>query len=215
MAGTSETRTRPGRAALLTAARRTFSSKGYDGASIRDIAQEAGLSLSALYYYFPSKQDALLELICSTFDDFLGSAHAILQESGEDARSQLDALIRFIVRFRIANREGSRVLLRETERLDPERLEIARARQIASNELIKGVVLRGVEQGHFRTPYPEEAVRAVVSFCNSLPLWYREDGRLSPAQLEERYTHFAFRLLEADPETSRRPGAASPGAVRT
>lgn len=67
-----------GRAEILRAARNTFAAKGYDGASIRDIAQEAGLSLSALYYYFPSKQDALFELIRFAFDWYIQEASELV-----------------------------------------------------------------------------------------------------------------------------------------
>ena len=45
-----------GRDQILHAALVTFAQKGFDGASIRDIAQRADLSLSALYYYFSSKK---------------------------------------------------------------------------------------------------------------------------------------------------------------
>ena len=44
---------------LLAAARATFVRLGYDGATIRDIAQEAGVAQGLLYNYFPSKDDLL------------------------------------------------------------------------------------------------------------------------------------------------------------
>lgn len=43
----------------LDAALAVFRRKGFDGATMRDIAKEAGLSLGAAYHYFPSK-DALV-----------------------------------------------------------------------------------------------------------------------------------------------------------
>jgi len=48
------------RAQVLEAALGLFRKRGFDDTSMRDIAVEAGLSLGAAYYYFPSKQSLVL-----------------------------------------------------------------------------------------------------------------------------------------------------------
>ena len=40
---------------LLDAARKIFRQKGYDGATVSEIAQEAGLGKGTFYFYYPSK----------------------------------------------------------------------------------------------------------------------------------------------------------------
>lgn len=45
------------RARLLSAAREQFAQQGYDAASLRMIAQSAGITLALLHYHFGSKQD--------------------------------------------------------------------------------------------------------------------------------------------------------------
>ncbi len=45
---------------VLAAALTLFRKKGYAGASMRDIAAEAGVALGATYYYFPSKESIVL-----------------------------------------------------------------------------------------------------------------------------------------------------------
>src|SRR3954470_691221 len=53
------------RAAILDAALEVFSSRGYHGSSIDDIAGEAGISKALIYEHFPSKKDlhaSLLEI---------------------------------------------------------------------------------------------------------------------------------------------------------
>ena len=48
--------------AILKAASRVFLKDGYQKATMRGIAKEAGYTASSLYTYFPSKQDMLQEL---------------------------------------------------------------------------------------------------------------------------------------------------------
>lgn len=47
---------------LMDAALRVFARKGYDGASVRDIAAEAQVAPGLLYHYFPSKAAVLQAL---------------------------------------------------------------------------------------------------------------------------------------------------------
>ena len=57
---------------LLAVARREFVEHGYGGASIRSIAQKTGVSLSAMYYHYASKQE-LLAKIRVAFKDCINS----------------------------------------------------------------------------------------------------------------------------------------------
>lgn len=62
-----EARTQPGqpgsREQLLAAASRVFARHGYHGASMNEIAAEAGFSKGALYWNFTSKEDLFLALL--------------------------------------------------------------------------------------------------------------------------------------------------------
>jgi AcrR family transcriptional regulator len=184
-----------GRADILRAARNTFARKGYDGASIRDIAQEAGLSLSALYYYFPSKQDALYELITKAFEWYIEHANGVIRDAGADEVDRVASLIRFVVRYRAQNGLISRVTLRDTERLDPEKYEKVRELQRISRAILTDVLSEGMASGVFRIENPDLAGRAILSIVNSIPLWYREGGPLDIPALERSYTAYCLRLL--------------------
>src|SRR3712207_2879540 len=48
------------RGEILEAAERIFVAEGYEGATIRRIAEEVGVSSTALYLHFPDKQAILL-----------------------------------------------------------------------------------------------------------------------------------------------------------
>ncbi len=51
------------RAKVLAAARRLFSEQGYEGATIRDIASEAGMSTGAVFANFTDKSDLFREIM--------------------------------------------------------------------------------------------------------------------------------------------------------
>jgi AcrR family transcriptional regulator len=51
------------RAEILETALELFATKGYGGASLREIAERLGITKAALYYHFPAKEDLLLALV--------------------------------------------------------------------------------------------------------------------------------------------------------
>jgi AcrR family transcriptional regulator len=74
----TQERSRATRERLLEAAESVFAEKGYDGAKISDIAEEAGVSVGAVYFRFKDKS-ALFSAIAESFI--------------EDARSGVGALL--------------------------------------------------------------------------------------------------------------------------
>lgn len=58
---------------LLALSTRMFAAHGYEGTSIRDISQAAGVSIAALYHHFRSKEQLYAEVCEQKFGDFHSS----------------------------------------------------------------------------------------------------------------------------------------------
>ena len=65
---------------ILVVAEGLFGEKGFDGTSVRDIAQVAGVNLAMISYYFGSKEKLLESLI----EYRAGYAYGILEELNKD-----------------------------------------------------------------------------------------------------------------------------------
>src|SRR5690348_10617852 len=79
------------RARIQQVAVELFSEHGYEGTSLREIAERLGVTKAALYYHFKSKEDIILSLV-------------------EDYQAQMDALIEW-ARERPGNAATRRELL--------------------------------------------------------------------------------------------------------
>ena len=75
------------RAEILKAAERIFVVEGYEGATIRKIADEVGVSSTALYMHFRDK-DQILHEIC------LNAMQALLEQNSEIASRPVDSVTR-------------------------------------------------------------------------------------------------------------------------
>ena len=58
------------RANILAAAQRLFGERGYDGVSMTDIAEAAGLTVASSYHYFPSKLELFKAVAISSAERF-------------------------------------------------------------------------------------------------------------------------------------------------
>lgn len=79
-------------AEILASIRTTFAEKGFDGASMQDLARAAGMSVGNFYRYFPSKADIVSQLIGVDLDHMSAEFGAAMQ-----ARDPLQALRESVV----------------------------------------------------------------------------------------------------------------------
>ena len=78
------------RAKVLAAARELFSTQGYEGATIRDIAAAAGMSTGAVFANFADKSELFREIMTSDLDAVL----AAMSEAAVRGRTVDDALLK-------------------------------------------------------------------------------------------------------------------------
>lgn len=86
------------RAEILAAAERIFMAHGYEGATIRKIADEVGVSSTALYMHFPDKARILYEICEGTVQQLFEQNTAIAAKPLDPAvrvRMMLDAYMRW------------------------------------------------------------------------------------------------------------------------
>ncbi len=101
---------------LLDAAARVFAVDGYDKASMRRVAGEAGLSLAGVYHYCAGKEELLYYIQFHTFDSLLrGLEECTANVAGP--RQRLAAAVRNHVRHFGENMAAFKVCARELEAL--------------------------------------------------------------------------------------------------
>jgi TetR/AcrR family fatty acid metabolism transcriptional regulator len=88
---------------ILDSATRVFAAKGYNGASIRDIARAAGVADGTIYNYFANK-DALLLGILDRLNETEQRERDLTRPAGADPREFVRAYVRH--RFEVFERVG-------------------------------------------------------------------------------------------------------------
>lgn len=184
---------------ILEAALQAFYEHGYHGTTTRDLARRSGLSVPGVYHYYPSKQDILFDLMNVVIDELLTRSRQALEAASPDPRSQFDALVESLLRFHMYRRTGATVSTAELRSLEPGNRERYVAKRDEQQRMLDRVILDGVREGVFSTPYPKDASRAIASLCVGVASWYRPDGSLPVEALLERYSQIARSIVETAP----------------
>lgn len=180
---------------FIEVGRKEFVRNGYGSSSIRAIAQEAGVSLSALYYHYKNKQDLLLAILMDGVDTYDAVCDAELAQVGDDPVEQLRAFVRGNVTFRTEFPEHGRMIATEVRNLEPEGARLYEERRRAGRVRIRDIIDRGVADGVFTTPYPDDCRRSILAMVSAVANWYDPAGPDTPEQIAERYADMSLALL--------------------
>jgi AcrR family transcriptional regulator len=149
------------RAALLEAGRRTFSRRGFDGTSVRDIAREASANLGAVGYHFGSKRglyEAVLQEELTPVVDRVGEAARAAGTPAERLAAVIDVFFGYLTE----HPELPRLLLQEVSagKQPPAQIVKILQRNLA---YIGSVLADGWADGSLRRAHPILSAISVVS----------------------------------------------------
>jgi AcrR family transcriptional regulator len=90
------------KAAIERAALELFSTQGYEKTSLREIAEQVGITKASLYYHYSSKQELLQHIVGTFFEEMLEVLKAVptVTWSAQNERELLTAYLDVVLRHR-------------------------------------------------------------------------------------------------------------------
>jgi AcrR family transcriptional regulator len=149
------------RSDLLTAGRKLFSERGYDGASVRAITREAGANLGAVTYHFGSKRGLYSAVLEQGLRPLATRVRAVAGSDGK-ALDRMLGVVRAYFDHLAAQPELPRLLLQEIAAgKQPPAVVLEIVRSI--KETIAGLQTQGVADGSVREGHPVLTALSVIS----------------------------------------------------
>lgn len=90
---------------IIEAARTIFTQKGFSATRTRDIAEEAGINLALLNYYFRSKKNLFRIIIEEKFDELFGMIGPILSDANVSLEEKIETLVSNYTDLLLANED--------------------------------------------------------------------------------------------------------------
>jgi AcrR family transcriptional regulator len=184
---------------LTDVALRVFAERGFDGASMEDVAKAAGITKASIYYHVAGKE-ALLERGLRRAVDAL---FAILDQPGASEGRAVDRVRYIAQRVAVTTLEllpELSVLFRIRGNSALEERAIERRR--AFDRIVAGLIGQAQADGDVRGDVdPALATRLLFGMSNSVVEWYRPDGSLGPKGIADAIGTLAFFGLAYERDT--------------
>jgi AcrR family transcriptional regulator len=181
---------------ICRVAARVFYEKGYDGASMQDIAKAVGLTKAGLYHHVGSKDRLLYEIMnygMDILDETVLQKVKDIADPREKLRQTIVGHIDLIVR---ARDQEITVILHENRSLRGALRKKINARKREYIRYLEGLIAQ-VQERSGATPLlsPPLAAFALLGMVNWLYQWYRSEGLTKQDELTQAYVDFFFRGL--------------------
>ncbi|OCC22900.1 hypothetical protein MB02_14110 [Croceicoccus estronivorus] len=181
---------RPTREVILSTAENVFAAKGFEGASLDDIAREVGIRRPSVLHHFPTKRAIYDEVEKLLFTALIEKMESISVEGHHFDR--LFALLLAWFDFMIARPTAARIIMRNTSDL------VARAHEPLEFsrpviETFEDVVNAGVAAGEFRQvslPVLLSLVGSPIIFfvCNERQIGRAHEYKADSPDIREEFT---------------------------
>lgn len=156
------------RESILGAAARLFARKGIAGATMAEIANEAGLSAGAIYRYYESKE----ELSRAVFETANQRQRELFGDAGEGATSPMDALVRLGHRVWTQSADMDDLICDVQMSLaaarDPEDIGVdVTLKQLHVRSELKDLVVQAQAAGEIDPGVDADAMAVILQACTS------------------------------------------------
>jgi AcrR family transcriptional regulator len=156
---------------------------GYDATSMGPLAAPLGLSKSAIYHHFASKE----ELLDAALDEALGGLEGVLLEDGAmegSPAARRQYVLERAVHLLVERLPYVTLLLRLRGNTEVERAALDRRREF--DRAVTALVVEARDAGELRPDIdPRVAERLLFGMINSIVEWYRPEGPEDAARLAQ------------------------------
>lgn len=137
---------------IITAAEELFASKGFDGTSVRDIAQTANVNLAMISYYFGSKEKLLEAIFEYRIQSTFLQLETLVNDTKKDPVQKIDTLVDHYTEKFFNNQCFHKLMQREQfKHLESTELEEIIYKSKKRNfDMISQLVAEGQKKGVFK-----------------------------------------------------------------
>ncbi|MGH2508586.1 MAG: TetR/AcrR family transcriptional regulator [Ktedonobacteraceae bacterium] len=179
--------TRSVRDKIRASAVQLFAEMGYHAAPLRDIASLTGIQAASIYYYYPSKQALLVEIMDTYMRQLNTNIERVLAQPSS-ILAKLYEVIASHIRLHTTYKAEFFIIDTEMRALEGENREQILALRDQYEHSLQSLLQEGMDQGILRRSDVKITSYAVIAMCTTVSSWFHAQGRLTVQQVIDIYS---------------------------
>ncbi len=168
---------------ILTGALEVFKSKGFDGATMDEIAQKSDFGKATLYYYFHSKEEVFAAILEDGWQKLWASLELVIAGNDSPRQTFINVLLKIAENAR--NRPGLYEFLFNAPKVITFEEQPWKRYQERMYGTIQGLLEDGVKSGEFPNIKPQLLFKAMGGLFMGLVLMGDRKKQVSEKDIEE------------------------------
>jgi AcrR family transcriptional regulator len=184
---------------ILAESARVFARKGYEGASMRDIAEACGISKSLLYHHFTNKDEIYARVAVGTTQElylFVRERIPPAARPSEKIRAFMVATAEYFRRYRWEWIASTTAFWNSPDR---SRQKERMTRRDRYEKFLRSLLQEAIDAGEIRDVDVAMAGRLILSSLNWMHRWYKPEKAMTPEQIADLFFDMVFEGLVARP----------------
>ncbi len=150
------------RSLIIDAARTLFARRGLEGATVREVAEAAGVNNAMIYYHFTDKVGMYRAVLADSFAEFDRIWEHAIFSTDASARIKIRKYVEELIRFQQNNEEIRRILSMEFASCGKNLKWLADNFFNRTHERLAAILKQGIKTGELKKVNPSVAITALV-----------------------------------------------------
>jgi AcrR family transcriptional regulator len=184
---------------VMQAAACVFQEKGFQAATIGDIADRLGTDRASVYYYVSSKTELLKRVMREATEKNVDAVEEIVSSEGSAAEKLRKVFVTQLECYRATYPYMHVYLQEKFPALPQDGIAWKREVQQLSDRYFSAfhaILKQGVDNGEMEVNLPLElAAHALIGMVNWAHRWYKPEGKFSAETIGESFASFALKGL--------------------
>jgi len=166
-----------------------FRTYGYNGASMRTVAEAVGIEAASLYNHIKSKSEILQEICFKVANKFLTHMDAV-ERSNKTTVEKLENIIRIHIRMMLEEYEHVYVSDHEWKHLPEPYLSNFLNQRRSYRKRLADLVQEGIDKGEMKNIDPYVAVITFLSAIGGIEYWHRSRKAINEQEVEDNMVSY-------------------------
>lgn len=180
---------------IILSAIKIMNRKGYNGATMEEIAAELLMTKGALYYYFKNKEDLIYQCHELVLTNAIEELQAHLDES-VSYETRLRNMIKTHIAYAIKEKETFNMILKPDETFSSEQLKPILLKRQKYAHQFDTVIKEGMKAKEFTITELKIARMILLGSMNWIQQWYQPDGKFNVEELQNVYADYLLKVVK-------------------